>query len=401
MLSKLSNLTKSAVTTGSSGQKVEKQGFFKNLINSVVGVFIGILLIFGSCFLLFWNEVRANAADAAKSASELTASNASSLQNKPVWVKGALTGTGVELDQFLNSNTDKKYIYLSRNTERYVWVENEKRTTKDKAGGGTETTITYEYNLKWSSSTPDSSKFKGPDASSKQNPAEKSGYGDFTRTANDLRIGGFGLSDGLSLASARSSFTPTAANIEKGLYSSGRYIYENDKAASSPSLGDYRISYSYVENNTSGIVLGKLDGDYITKLDFKSSGVVKTSSSIYRFFNESTISEVIEILQTEHSVGKVFGRIFGFILSMIGFAMLFGPIKTIAGIIPILKKVTGKIIQFIAILLSIVLSIIVIIIANIINSIVALLVLLALVAGLIAYGVYRGKQKNAAAAVSN
>jgi len=396
MLPKLSNLIAPKVSSNSRGQKVESQGFFKNLINSVVGVFIGILLIFGSCFLLFWNEVRANAADAAKAASELTASNASSLQNQSVWVKGALTGTGVELDKFLNSNTDKKYIYLSRNMERYVWVENEKRTSKDKAGGGTETVITYEYNLRWSSSTPDSSRFKGPDAGSKQNPAEKQGYTGFSWIADDLRIGSFGLSDELSFSGASSAFTPTAANVAKGLFFNGRYIYENEKSISSPALGDYRVSYSFIENNTGGIVLGKLSGDHVERLDFKSAGVVKTSSSIYRFFNVSAISEVIEILQNEHSVGKIFGRIFGFILSMIGFAMLFGPIKTIAGIIPILKKVTGKVIQFIAILLSIALSIIVIIIANIINNIIALLVVLALVGGLIAYGVYRGKQKKAA-----
>ncbi|MDR0503035.1 MAG: TMEM43 family protein [Treponema sp.] len=393
----MANITKPKINLGGNRQKIQSQGFFSNLKNSVVGLFIGIAVVFGACWLLFWNEVRANAADAAKSATELTESNVSSLQNRPVWTKGALTGTGVELDQFLNRNTDKKYIYLSRSIERYVWVENEKKTTKDKAGGGTETITTYEYNLRWSSSTPNSSNFKDPDArNSKQNPAVKPDYTGFTRTASDLKIGGFNLADGVSLSDARSSFKPNANNIANGMFFNGNYIYENEKTASAPSLGDYRISYRHIENNTNGIVLGKLsgNGDYIIRLDFKSSGVVKTSSSIYRFFNVSTIEEVTSILQSEHKTGKVVGRVFGIILSIIGFMLLFGPIQAIAGIIPILKKITGKIIMVIAVILGLVLSIVVIIVANIINSVIALIVLLALVAAFIAYGVYKGK-KNA------
>ncbi|MCL2792262.1 MAG: TMEM43 family protein [Spirochaetaceae bacterium] len=383
---------------GNSGQVVQRQGFFRNFLNSIIGVFIGILFIFGSCFLLFWNEVRPNPADAARMATELTPANSSALQNQAVWVRGALTGTQVGLDQFLSADLNKEFIALERVIERWVWVEEEHRTERDRLGGGTETIITYEYNLKWSTSTPNSSQFRGQNAP--ENPAEKPGFTRFSRVANDLTIAGFNLGSNITLRGAYTQFIPTATTIAAGLVFNEGYIYEYDRAITAPAVGDYRISYWYIENNTDGIALGRLNGQQIEQLDFRSTGLIKTSSTIYRFFNAPTINQVISILDSENRTLTLILRIVGYAIMLVGFTMLFGPIQAIARIIPLIKMITGKITFLIAIIFSLVLSLVVIVVANILNSLIALLFVLALVGALIGFGVYRGKKKKETAANS-
>ncbi|MCL2762505.1 MAG: TMEM43 family protein [Treponema sp.] len=394
----LGKLPINSIAGSSGGPNVKRVGFLQNLAHSIVGVFVGILLILGASWLLFWNEVRPNAADAAKAATELNAANASNLQNQAVWVRGTLTGTPVELDQFLNEHINREFVVLSRTIERYVWVETENKTKRDTVGGGTETITTYEYNLKWSDTTPNSSQFKDQDAP--ENPDEKPGYTKFTRTANDLSIAGYNLSGNLSFSSAFTPLELRPAAIADGLFFSGNYIYEEERAMSRPALGDYRISYSYVENNTNGIVLGRLSGDHVIRHDFQSTGAIKTSSSIYRFFNVQTITEVIYTLEDEHR-GLTWGlRFFGFFLILVGFTMLFGPLQAIAGILPFIKKITGAIVAGVGLIFALVLSFVIIVVANILNSVIALLVILALVAALIGFGIHRGKKKKAAAEIA-
>ncbi|MCL2233138.1 MAG: TMEM43 family protein, partial [Treponema sp.] len=254
------------------GARVERQGFFRNFLNSIAGMFIGLLIVFGMCWLLFWNEVRPNPADAARMASELTSANAPRLQEQAVWVRGDISGAAVELDEFLAPDLGREFILLSRNVERWVWVEEEIRTERNRVGGGTETIITYEYHLRWSGTTPNSALFRGHNPP--ENPPERPGFTGFIRVTDDLSIAGFDLTGRqLSFAGAQRLFMPTAASIAGGLYFSGNHIFEYQRAITSPEVGDYRISYLYVENNTNGIVLGRLTGNNIIPLTFQSTGL--------------------------------------------------------------------------------------------------------------------------------
>ena len=379
------------------GARVERRGFFRNFFNSIAGMFIGLFLVFGMCWLLFWNEVRPNPADAARMATELTSANAPRLQEQAVWVRGALSGAAVDLDEFLAPGLDREFIFLSRSVERWVWVEEEIRTERNRVGGGTETIITYEYHLRWSATTPNSALFRGHNPP--LNPPERPGFTGFTRVTDDLSIAGFNLTGRhLSFAGAQRHFVPTAATIADGLFFSGNHLFEYQRAINAPEVGDYRISYLYVENNTNGIVLGMLAGNAVMPLTFQSTGLIRTTSTIYRFFDLPTIGQVIVLLDEEHRMMTWMLRFLGFFLMMTGFTMLFGPIQAIAGIIPFIKKVTGFIIGIVVIVLSLVLSLLVIMVANILNSVIALLVVLALVGGLIGYGFHRRRRAAAAAA---
>ena len=375
-----------------AGAKVTRRGFGSNLLNSVIGVFIGFLVLIGSVCLLFYNEVKPNAADAARDATELTAANAASLEGEAVWVKGELTAGTTVNDTTYIKGTD--FVYLVREVEMYAWIEEEHTETQDDWGGGTTTTTTYTYKKQWTRLVPNSVNF---DKSGHDNPPKD--IDDKTLVGDNLAIAGYSLGGSISFANATVTFAPTTTNINEGT-PSGKYIYLQSTAITNPAVGDYRLSYYYILNNTEGIVLGKLSGTSIVKLEFTSKGVIKTSSSIYRFFNVDTIGGVISMLSSENKTLLWVLRIVGTVAMLVGFLLLFGPIQAIAGIIPFLKKVTGAIVFVIALALTLVLSFLTILIANILNNWISLIAMIAVVVLLMTFGVIKARKKKAQEALN-
>ena len=63
---------------------------------------------------------------------------------------------------------EAKGLKLGRTVQMYQWKETSESKTKEKIGGGKETTTTYDYKKDWSDSPIDSSDFKRPEGH--QNP---------------------------------------------------------------------------------------------------------------------------------------------------------------------------------------------------------------------------------------
>lgn len=86
-------------------------------------------------------------------------------------------------------------LKLRRDVEMHQWKESEKSETKQKLGGGEETTKTYTYSKDWSSAWIDSGKFQKP--SGHTNP-ESLPVESETLTAEGIHVGKFDLPESLT-----------------------------------------------------------------------------------------------------------------------------------------------------------------------------------------------------------
>ena len=354
----------------------------------IIAAVIGTIQIAGMCALLIWNETSPNPANAAKEAVELTPANAAGLENQAVWVKGALTGTPVEPDKLLAEGAYRNFIVLERTAERYIWFE-QKRKSKQTVGPVTEKNYTYEYKLRWSSAVP---RFEGNNPPSI--PPENPDYAAYIIASGDLSIAGHDLiGSALSFTGAQTQLAPSSAALADGLFSDKKYIYESRRAATAPVLGDYRIRYSYIENNTGGIVLGSLRNNRVVRHDFQSAGVINSGASIYRFFKADTIAGVVNLLNREHWSSALGVRLASLFFMLMGFSLLFNPVKALAGILPFVRKVTIASTLAVSAALAITLFLTIMIACTFLNSLSILLAALTLFAGLFIFGALLGRKK--------
>src|SRR5262245_13889395 len=148
---------------GDSYSEVSYRGLGDNLIESIKGVLVGIVLFIISFPLLWWNEGRTDMSNVAKTATVVKAdgSDKSSGDGKLVAVTSELKPEGTLGDpEYLKAGN---YASLRREVEMYAWVETVTKKEEKKLGGGTKVTKTYNYEKKWTSRVEDSSEFHVPE----------------------------------------------------------------------------------------------------------------------------------------------------------------------------------------------------------------------------------------------
>src|SRR5579862_3463810 len=145
-------------------QEVTTTSWGKRIINAFLGVIIGIALIIGAFYLIFWNE--GNGLHTAQSL-EQTEKVLISIPNKPIdpknnnqviYMSGLATTEDILKDTLFN--VSEKAIQLNRKVEMYQWKE-DVETKKEKQLGGSEQEVkTYTYHKEWSTDLVLSNKFK-------------------------------------------------------------------------------------------------------------------------------------------------------------------------------------------------------------------------------------------------
>lgn len=172
-------------------EEVEVTSWVDRIVNSFLGMVLGVVLFFGSFFLLYWNEGRVDLSPVARTAVEISATTIDkSAQGNLVSMTGILTSPQLLSDDlFIKPG---KYIALNRDVDMFAWVEH-KETKTQKNNGGSETKITtYTYAKEWTASPEDSSSFRHPQ--SHQNPAgSKSGGFHYIYSSTSKRDGSYQL----------------------------------------------------------------------------------------------------------------------------------------------------------------------------------------------------------------
>lgn len=351
--------------------KVTHQSFGKNILNSFVGAIIGILLFLGSFAVLWMNEGKINWA---KVADTSTPVQAATVDGGTDGTFVAVTGNMVSGEQIGDAPYLKPgaYLKLERRAEMFAWQEKESSKTEKELGGGSTTTTTYEYVKGWTSSPESSSSFEYPQGHT--NPSQKIKSEDWT--VADASIGAYRVETSkLEMpGTSKLNLSSEVLTPDQERRLSGEYIFIGSGTPNNPEVGDIRIQYYAVPNNTLVTGFGTQRGSDLVPYTYRGE------SQLYRAIAGDRASAISQ-LQAEHNILTWVLRLAGFLMMWIGMGLVFGPITAFMNILPFLGNLSGFAIGAGTFVVALVLSILTILISIIMHSVIALSILLALILG--------------------
>ena len=331
---------------------VERKSFLQTLMASLVAVVIGLILVGGCAYALFWNEGRAvSLARALTEGAGLAASVSAqrvdpALEGRLVHIAGDARGARLE-DRELG--VAAQGLRLVRRVEMYQWDETRRTETRN----GERITV-YRYDREWSERPIDSGRFR--QALGHQNPPMPLEGRTLHAAA---RIEAFTLSPEATArlpSSAEQALpVPESALRAAGERFGGRASIVDGRiyvgTPQEPRVGDLRISYRLVPDGPVSAV-GRQDG---------------TGLAPYRASNGR---ELLLVRAGRHDAGAMFDvaqhdnavltwviRAAGLVLMWIGFALIFRPFVALVEWIPLVGAVMEAGVAAVALLLTLLLGV--------------------------------------------
>ncbi len=345
--------------------KVTRQSWLSRIGGAIKGVFFGIILVVVAFPLLFINEGRAvrrhkTLKEGAGMAVTISPDNVDSSYNgQLVHVTGFATTEEELSDREFGVSVNA--IHLKRDVEMYQWRETSKTETRTRTGGSQERITTYTYDKGWSSTLINSDNFAEQDPS-RINPKTMP-YQSREWSANIVTMGAFRLPS--SMVNRISNYTrldiasdvpvPEALAGQATIHDAGYYFGHNPTV---PEVGDLRIRFSAVHPTDVSIVAAQAGNTFET---FTTPGTGGTISLLQ--VGVHSADAMFQAAQAANRALMWILRLVGFIMFMVGFTMIFAPMKVVADVLPIMGKVVGAGTGMIALLLSGTLSFFVISIA--------------------------------------
>jgi hypothetical protein len=351
---------------------ITRTGWLSNIMNSFVGVLLGIILFLVAFPVLWFNEGRTNMATVAK-ASVLVdgASVSEQTEGKQVAVAGILASDERLGDApYLAAGA---YVQLNRKVEMFAWVEHKSTDTHKDTGGSSTTTTTYTYDKQWTSSPEDSQAFEH--AQGHTNPPLP--VQSTTLVVSSARVGAYTINPtDITLPTAQdinlnNEIVTTSGNGRL----TGNFIMLGRGSFDTPQLGDIRISYSGVAANTRAVAFGKQQGTALIPY------LTVKNDRLYRVFVNTDRAGAIQEMGTEYEVIGWILRLVGFLLMWIGLGLCFAPITAFLDVLPFLGSAGRFVIGLVALPVALVLSVITIVISILAHNILALIVVLGLLIG--------------------
>lgn len=360
------------------------ESWFSRLGSSVKNVFVGFLLVIGSIVLLFWNEGRAVKTEQSLKEGASAVVSVSSEVKDPVNEGKLVHFTGEARTPSVLTDIDfgvgGSALKLRRIVEVYQWKENSKSDTKEKLGGGTETTTTYTYSQTWSDSLIDSSSFK--EAETHMNPTTKR-FDDKEWLATNVSVGAYEIpQDLLSALSGYQPFTLTSEMLKTLPYATqgqveltGNMLYLQSSASAMPQTGNTRIRYEIITPQTVSVIAKQSASTLIpyTTKNGRTISMIQTG--------DHTAQEMFEGAVSNNRIMTWILRLVGTLLMYIGLRMIFGVLPIVASVIPFVGRIVGTGMSLVSGLLTLIGASITIAVAWIIYRPVIGIILL-LVAGL-------------------
>jgi Transmembrane protein 43 len=307
----------------------EPLSFFEQLWQSIVGVLIGVLLVFGSIAGVFWNEN--NSVQVARALDEglgvTISAPADRLdpanEGKLVHVIGNLASRQGVRDDLLN--VAAQGVRLQRQVEMYQWKESS--STKDGRR-------TYSYSAEWSSAPQDSSRFR--DAANHRNPGFP--FASQTFRAADATLGSYRLGEAtLAAFQSRSETRVTPpqtavdgagrrANRSAALVDGELYL-GRDQA--NPVVGDMKVSWRLIAAGPGSIAARQTAGEF-------SAYTARNGRPVLLAATGSHSAEAM------FAQGQADNRLFTWIIRgvvlvfmFVGFFLMLGPFVFLASYVPV------------------------------------------------------------------
>ncbi len=340
--------------------EISSQGFFSRLLNSLLGTLVGILFLVGSVVVLFWNEGRAVQAARALSSGQrqVTEANVGT-------VNAALDGTLVHATDTLSAAAgardptfrvgDNNWVRLRRKVEMFQWQEQRRSNSHESVGGTKTTEVAYEYHTAWAENPNDSSHFRHPEGH--ENPPMPLRGEIFN--GREIRLGTYRVSD--TVLETISAFQPISvdgsATEPAGYRREGGGFYRGAGNPAAPAVGDVRVTFSGVAQQTvsivAGVSSGTLDAYRATngyQIAVGKPGVVPASA-------------LFEGVKHQEDLRTWIFRGVGWMLMLFGFVLVGGPVVTLLAFLPLLEGMAQAGVFLIAVTLSIPLTLLTIAVA--------------------------------------
>jgi hypothetical protein len=357
--------------------EVTTQGYGSRLGNSLKGIVFGALFFFGSFLLLWWNEGNLAREKVAFKEMESAVVPASGDQ-----VNAALSGKLVHISTDLSAPSaigDPEflaagpYLVLERQVEMYQWVEKEEKETTEKVGGSSETRTTYTYSKEWKRGRENSSSFKYPEGHTNPKPR----YSDETFRATGTSFGAYQGDDIVERLSGSEELSIKDEDIlDQEVAVSGGYLnLPITPGATSPQVGDLRISYSVVRPGRFSIMAVQSSEGRFTNFS--------ASNGKEKFLIEQGNKSSAELITSARDAAGTFAWILrgvGAFVMWIGLMAMLNPLATVMAILPPLAKIGRGVIGIFALVAAVVLSALTIIVSMIAHNPIML-------AGVIALGI--------------
>lgn len=384
---------RSAGTAGSFTE-LTRTSWGERVKGALAGVLMGLLLIPGSAWMLFWNEGRA--VQTSRSLSEGAAAVQSAepgrvdpaLEGRLVHVSGPITVAGALRDPDFGVRAERA-LRIVRSVEMYQWQEQSRSETRTNLGGSQETVTTYNYTRAWSAQQIDSSRFRQSEG--RFNPQMR--YAARDTVAAEARLGARrltetqlrGLGEARPLPLDASTFmAPAGAMVIDG----GLYLGRNPQ---SPQIGDLRIRFSVVPAESASVVAAQR-GDGFAPYQTRAADRVMMLRT-----GEEPAAAMFQAAEEGNTIMTWALRAFGVFLMFTGFSMIFRPLSVVGSVVPVIGSILGAGTGLVAGILTFVIAPVVIAVAWIfhrpLTGIIVLLAGLTVAAGL----TWLARQRRAAA----
>lgn len=350
--------------------------WFQRIMNSFMGVLIGLGMFFCSFGLIWYNEARTNMADVAADSVAISADSVSTTaEGQMVAATGILQAAEPVGDPI--ALRPGNYLQLSREVEMYAWVEKSSSSTKTNTGGSETTTTEYTYEKQWTSNPANSDSFKEP--SGHRNPSDMP-FEDETFSATAATIGAYGLDlSQLALPSADSvSLTNDNVLAETGFTRDGNYLFQGSGSLNTPQVGDVRISYSAVPSGLNATVFGQQEGNRVVPYWHNGDEI------LYRAY-EGNRADGLAAMETAYRTSLWLLRGGALLMMWIGLTMVLGPISTFLDILPFLGRMSRGLIGIITFGVAFVLWLVATVLSALLNSIWGVILAIVILAGVGAY----------------
>jgi len=378
-----------------------QQGFFSRMASSFIGIIVGICMVPGSVLLISWNEYRTvHRSRGLAEGEKVVAEVADAFEIMPTLNDRLVHVTGTATTEKTLSDPDfgvsQKALRMERQVEMFQWVEQKESKTRDKLGGGRETITTYSYDRRWHEGRVNSQSFE--ERSGHENPQLR--YSGQSQVTDRATIGVFRLHSSLveSKMNAWKDVPLDQSALLEKMDDAGKQHYKIDgdhlyysvavPISSSPQIGDTRLKFRVVEPAQVSV---------LSKQQLEELGPFKTTNGEvieHLAMGNASAAEMLNSLKFENSTIAWLVRVGGWILSCVGFSLIAAPLRSLAGIIPMLGSLVGSMTVFVSFMLGSIISLVAIALAWIAVRPVFAIVLLLIAGAAIYLLTRRGKSVN-------
>jgi len=369
--------------------EVTTKSWGSRLMDSIRGLFLGLILIIGSLILLWWNEGRAihtenDLKDGSKNVVHLqTNVPLPENEDKLVHLTGTVNTTDTLIDPDFNIYTNA--IALNRNVLIYQWKETSEEITEKNLGGAETTTTTYSYTKNWVSNKINSDNFKKPEGHVNNSAYS---YENSSYEAENVFIDSFKLSKEVTDNINNFETFVLDSNSKNGSYkiSSNTIYLGSGNLENNPQIGDVKISFEVVKPSQLVSIISKQSQNTLVPFVGKNGSTINELS-----FGEVSADVMFKEAISSNKTLTWILRLVGLVLCIFGFNLLFNPLVIIGDFVPFIGSIVAIGTGFLSTILGMIFSFVTVAIAWFFYRPIISIILISVVVLLFIFLLYRRK----------